>query len=115
MSSCGTTLVARARDAGSRLESGLRDIMAEHACVGDVRGRGLLLGMEIVSDRESMAPDHERGARISARCLDLGLSMNVVQRVGAGGVFRIAPPLTVTDAELDRGLEILAEAIAGTP
>ena len=108
-------LVARARDAGWRLESGLRDIMAEHACVGDVRGRGLLLGMEIVSDRESMAPDHERGARISARCLDLGLSMNVVQRVGAGGVLRIAPPLTVTDAELDRGLEILAEAIAGTP
>lgn len=42
--------------------------------------------------------------------------MNVVQRVGAGGVFRIAPPLlTVTDAELDRRLEILAEAIAGTP
>ena len=108
-------LVARARDAGWRLESGLRDIMAEHACVGDVRGRGLLLGMEIVSDRESMAPDHERGARISARCLDLGLSMNVVQRAGAGGVFRIAPPLTVTDAELDRGVEILAEAIAGTP
>ena len=107
-------LVARAAQAGARLEQGLRHLMAEHECIGDVRGRGLLLGMEIVADRVTMTPDHERGSRITARCLDLGLSMNVVQRVGAGGVFRIAPPLTVTDAELDRGLEILAEAIATT-
>lgn len=107
-------LVARAGQAGAHLEAGLRQLMAEHDCVGDVRGRGLLLGMEIVADRATMTPDHERGAQITARCLDLGLSMNVVQRVGAGGVFRVAPPLTVTDAELDRGLEILAEAIATT-
>jgi 2,2-dialkylglycine decarboxylase (pyruvate) len=104
-------LVARAVQAGACLEAGLRQLMAEHECIGDVRGRGLLLGMEVVADRATMTPDHERGARITERCLDLGLSMNVVQRVGAGGVFRIAPPLTVTDAELDRGLEILSEAI----
>lgn len=107
-------LVARAAQAGARLQAGLRELMTEHECVGDVRGRGLLLGMEIVADRATMTPDHERGSRITARCLDLGLSMNVVQRVGAGGVFRIAPPLTVTDDELDQGLEILAEAIATT-
>lgn len=107
-------LVARAAQAGAHLEHGLRALMAEHECVGDVRGRGLLLGMEVVADRESMAPDPERGSRITRRCLELGLSMNVVQRAGAGGVFRIAPPLTVTDAELERGLEILGEAIATT-
>ena len=107
-------LVSRAAEAGARLEGGLRELMAEHACVGDVRGRGLLLGLEVVADRASMDPDHERGARITARCLELGLSMNVVQRADAGGVFRIAPPLTVTDAELDRGLEILAAAVADT-
>ncbi len=107
-------LVARAVAAGARLELGLRRLMSEHECVGDVRGRGLLLGMEIVADRVSMAPDDERGSRITARCLELGLSMNVVQRAGAGGVFRIAPPLTVTDDELDRGLEILGEAISTT-
>jgi 2,2-dialkylglycine decarboxylase (pyruvate) len=107
-------LVARAAQAGAHLEQGLRALMAEHECVGDVRGRGLLLGVEVVADRASMAPDHERGARITQRCLELGLSMNVVQRVGAGGVFRIAPPLTVSDAELDLGLQILTEAIATT-
>lgn len=107
-------LVARAVTAGARLERGLRTLMRDHECVGDVRGRGLLLGLEVVADRASMAPDDERGAAITARCLELGLSMNVVQRAGAGGVFRIAPPLTVTDDELDRGLEILGEAISTT-
>ena len=107
-------LVERAAVAGARLAEGLRELMATHECVGDVRGRGLLLGMEIVKDRDTMAPDHERGGRITARCLELGLSMNIVQRAGMGGVFRIAPPLTITDAELDRGLAILAEAIATT-
>lgn len=107
-------LVARAAEAGARLEAGLRALMDEHECVGDVRGRGLLLGLEVVPDRGSRTPDDERGARITARCLELGLSMNVVQRAGAGGVFRIAPPLTVTDDELDQGLAILREAIVTT-
>lgn len=105
-------LVERAAVAGRRLADGLRELMAANECVGDVRGRGLLLGMEIVTDRESMAPDNERGARITDRCLELGLSMNIVRRAGMGGVFRIAPPLTISDAELDRGLAILTEAIA---
>lgn len=107
-------LVARAASAGAWLKDGLRALQDQHECVGDVRGRGLLLGMEIVKDRETFAPDHERGARITARCLELGLSMNIVQREGMGGVFRIAPPLTVTDAELEQGLAILGEAIATT-
>ncbi|MDX2005344.1 MAG: aspartate aminotransferase family protein [Meiothermus sp.] len=105
-------LAERAGVAGVRLRAGLEGIMARQACVGDVRGRGLLLGMEIVKDRETLEPDHELGARITARCLELGLSMNIVQRPGMGGVFRIAPPLTITDAEIDRGVEILEEAIA---
>ncbi len=100
--------------AGRWLADGLRELMAANECVEDVRGRGLLLGMEILKDRESLAPDHERGARITARCLELGLSMNIVQRAGIGGVFRIAPPLTITDAELEWGLAILTEAIATT-
>ncbi len=104
-------LVQRAVVAGSRLQAGLRALMEAHPCIADVRGRGLLLGAEVVTDAQSLATDHDRGARISARCLELGLSMNIVARAGAGGVLRIAPPLTASDAELDRGLEILDEAI----
>jgi 2,2-dialkylglycine decarboxylase (pyruvate) len=105
-------MAERAQIAGARLTEGLEAIMQRHACIGDARGRGLLRGLEIVRDRESREPDHERGDRITAKCLDLGLSMNVVRLPGMGGVFRIAPPLTVTDDEIDLGLSILDEAIA---
>ena len=105
-------LVDRAKVAGARLEAGLRTLQQRFPCIGDVRGKGLLLGMEIVTDRQSKEPAPELGARITNRCLDLGLSMNIVQLPGMGGVFRIAPPLTVSDSEIDVGLELLEKAIA---
>ncbi len=105
-------LAARAVEAGQRLGDGLRSLQQRHDCIGDVRGRGLLLGMEIVKDRQSRTPDNGLGYRIGQTCMELGLSMNVVQLPSMGGVFRIAPPLTVSDDEIDLGLEILGRAIA---
>jgi 2,2-dialkylglycine decarboxylase (pyruvate) len=104
-------LAARAVSAGARLAAGLRELAGAHECIGDVRGRGLLLGVEIVADRVTRKPAPQVGAAISRRCFELGLSMNIVQLPAMGGVFRIAPPLTVSDAELDLGLEILDRAI----
>ena len=51
----------------------------------------------------------ELGAAITSRCFELGLSMNIVNLPMMGGVFRIAPPMTVSDAEIDTGLEILEQ------
>ena len=104
-------LVERANTAGARLQSGLRALQQRFGGIGDVRGRGLLLGMEIVVDRQSKRPAAELGAAITRRCMELGLSMNVVQLPGMGGVFRIAPPLTVSDSEIDLGLDLLGRAI----
>lgn len=104
-------LADRARAMGARLQAGLVALMGEFECIGDVRGRGLLLGMEIVSDRASKTAAPELGARIAACALQLGLSMNIVNLRGMGGVFRIAPPLTITEAEIDLGLSILREAL----
>ena len=104
-------LVAQAAERGERLRAGLLELQQRHECVGDVRGRGLLQGIELVTDRDSRAPADELGRRVTAECLALGLHMNVVQLPGMGGVFRIAPPLTVSDAELDLGLEILDQAL----
>ncbi len=105
-------LTQRARTAGHRLESGLRNLQEEFDCIGDVRGRGLFLGMEIVKDRASKKAAPELGAAITEACMKLGLSMNIVQLPGMGGVFRIAPPLTVSDDEIDLGLRLLRQAIA---
>ena len=107
------SLADRARTAGARLRKGLETIRDDFDCVGDVRGRGLLLGMEIVEDKVSKAPAPELGSRITDKAMELGLSMNIVNLPGMGGVFRIAPPLTVTDEEIDLGLSILRDAIAG--
>jgi 2,2-dialkylglycine decarboxylase (pyruvate) len=104
-------LAERAATAGERLRTGLLELQQRHESIGDVRGRGLLLGVEIVADRESRKPAPETGAAISRRCFELGLSMNIVQLPSMGGVFRIAPPLTVKDAELDLGLDMLDRAI----
>ena len=79
--------------------------------IGDVRGRGLLVGLELVHDRETKQPANELGAAVTQRCLELGLHMNVVQMPAMGGVFRIAPPLTSTFDELQLGLQILDQAI----
>lgn len=105
-------LAERALTAGARLRAGLEELQQRYECIGDVRGRGLLLGVEIVADRTSKKPAPEVGAAVSRRCFELGLSMNIVQLPGMGGVFRIAPPLTVSDAELDLGLDILDRALA---
>jgi 2,2-dialkylglycine decarboxylase (pyruvate) len=105
-------LVERARVAGARLEAGLRTLQREFECIGDVRGRGLLLGLELVKDRSTREAAPELGAAITRECMRLGLSMNIVQLPGMGGVFRIAPPLTVSDAEIDLGLELLGQAVA---
>ena len=104
-------LVEQATARGERLKDGLVSLQQKHECVGDVRGRGLLLGLEIVVDRRTKAPGFELGARIMEEAMRRGLSMNIVKLPGMGGVFRIAPPLTVTEAEIDRGLEIMSDAI----
>ena len=105
-------LAARAVTAGARLARGLRELQDRFECIGDVRGRGLLLGMEIVADRETKRAAPELGGAITDRCFALGLSMNIVNLPGMGGVFRIAPPMTVTDDEIDLGVEILGQAMA---
>ena len=104
-------LTARARLMGARLEKGLRELQSRHECIGDVRGRGLLRGVEIVADRTTKIPASELGAAITRACMSLGLSMNIVQLPGMGGVFRIAPPLTVSEQEIDLGVELLDKAI----
>ncbi|MFF8788827.1 aspartate aminotransferase family protein [Streptomyces sp. NPDC015125] len=101
----------RAHSLGAFLRHGLADIARRHEVVADIRGRGLLAGLELVVDRETKQTSDELGARVTRRCLELGLHMNIVQLPGMGGVFRIAPPLTATEDELSLGLTMLDTAI----
>ena len=94
-------LIENARTMGEYLMEQLRRLQERHECIGDVRGRGLMVGVELVADRESSRPVPEFGAAVSRRCFDLGLSMNIVRLPGMGGVFRMAPPLVIGTDEID--------------
>ena len=105
-------LAQKADELGNYLMDGLRLLQEKYEAIGDLRGRGLLLGLEIVTDRDSKTPDKEYLNRLSERCFELGLNIN---RVGGPlAVWRIAPPLTVSKPELDQALEILDRAFSTT-
>ena len=104
-------LLARAREMGDYLVAGLRGLARRHEEIGDIRGIGLLRGVELVKDRETREPHHELGALTTARCLELGLSMNIRRRPERGSVWRIAPPLTVKREDIDVAMTIFDQAL----
>lgn len=104
-------LVDRAARLGQRLRAGLADLQHRYEQIGDIRGRGLLQGLELVTDKNSKTPADALGAEVTAACLKRGLHMNIVQLPGMGGIFRIAPPLTIAESELQEGLDILDDAL----
>ena len=106
-------LVELARVRGHHLLGRLRELATRHEQIGDVRGRGLLVGLELVTDRESREPADALGAAVTAECLRRGLSMNVVRAGTSANCFRMAPPLSITEEEIDTAVTILDEAIAG--
>lgn len=104
-------LVERAAKLGDRLRDRLVDLQGRYDVVGDVRGRGLLQGIELVTGKSTRTPADALGAAITSACLERGLHMNIVQLPGMGGIFRIAPPLTISEADLDTGLDILEDSV----
>ncbi len=103
-------LAEQARDLGDYLLSQLRDLQQRHPIIGDVRGRGLLLGVELVTDRKTKTPALEVGTAVGQRCLELGACLNIGRR-SMSGVFRIAPPLIVTRDEIDLAIAIFDQAL----
>ena len=104
-------MAERAVRMGALLKAGLDDLKNRYAIIGDVRGRALLWGVEIVKDRDTREPDHDLGSAITQRCMERGLSMNIVNFPGSSSVWRIAPPLTVSTEEIDSALTIMRGAI----
>jgi 4-aminobutyrate aminotransferase len=99
------------RARGEQLRAGLRAHLDAHAVVADVRGPGLMVGCELMT--ADGAPDAARVAAVAAHCRDEGrvLLMNAGT---AGNVLRWMPPLVVTEAEIDRGLDAFGAALAAT-
>lgn len=100
-------LSARADAMGARLRAGLAEATAGLDVVGDIRGRGLAIGVDLVADRDSRTRDPRLAARVVYRAWELGA---VVYYVG-GNVLEVTPPLVINEAEVDRAVDILTTAI----
>lgn len=100
-------LAERARTLGAHLRAGLLALKQRQAAIGDVRG--LLLGLDLVEDRATKAPAPELAQRVARTCLELGMMTSVVR--GGLGIFRIAPPLTISKEEIELALEIFDAAL----
>lgn len=99
-------LVENSREVGSYLENGLRKLQEKYDCIGDVRGKGMMLGVEFVKKDGAFAP--ELRDKIEMACFNKGLII-----LGCGdSVIRWSPPLILTKENVDVALEIFDEAIA---
>ncbi|MBL0143921.1 MAG: aspartate aminotransferase family protein [Betaproteobacteria bacterium] len=100
-------LVENAARVGARALERMAQWRDRFSLVGDVRGRGLLLGVELVEDRDSREPANAAAERILYRALDRGLSF----KTSMGNVLTLTPPLVTTQADMDRALAILEECL----
>lgn len=106
----GPQFIERVQRVGARLREGLQGLAARHPMVGDVRGRGLALGLELVSDRRTRSPvPVATTAKIIYRACELGA---VFFYVGLrGNVLEFTPPLILSESEADAGVAILDQAL----
>ncbi len=100
-------LLENATRMGERLMAGLRALAERHQVIGDVRGLGLMVGVELVTDRQTRHPAPELRDRLVQACFQRGMLV-----LGAGtNVLRFMPPLNIRSEEIDLALEVLDEAL----
>ncbi len=99
----------RANHIGKIIRTRLEKMQEKYSVVGDVRGLGAMMAMELVTDRESKAPASKLTKELSSYALEHGLL--TVTAGPMGNVFRLLPPLLISDAELNKGLDILEEGL----
>jgi 4-aminobutyrate aminotransferase len=103
-------LVKNSADVGAYLKSELQKLMRKHDCIGDVRGMGMMLGVEFVADKASNKPAPELRDRVEFACFERGLII-----LGAGtNTIRWSPPLILTRENVDVAIEIFDAAIAAS-
>ena len=103
-------LAENAAAQGEFIMNRIREMSSRHRLIGEVRGSGLLIGIELVLDRETKAPASRECGKLVLRCQQLGL---LVHYVGIfSNVVELTPPLVLTRAEAAAGLEIFDQALS---
>jgi 4-aminobutyrate aminotransferase-like enzyme len=100
-------LCARSEHLGNLLMAKMKEMMAKYAIIGDVRGKGCLLGIELVKDKATKEPFEEAGKLVYQHAFRKGLAW-----IPAGHILRMSPPMVMDDAAALKGLAIIEESIA---
>jgi 4-aminobutyrate aminotransferase len=103
----GNEYMENATKVGQYALDALEEIMVHHPSIGNVRGKGLMIGVEFVKDRETKDPAKE----LTDRVVELAFERGLLMLSCAKSVIRLAPPLSISKSELDEGLKIFVEAI----
>ncbi len=101
-------LLTHAQTLGNHALARMQAMMERHAIIGDVRGRGLMLGIELVRDRQTKEPATDEAEQVLYAALAQGLSFKLTR----GNIITLMPPLTITQAELDWALDIVETSVA---
>jgi len=100
-------LIEKSKEMGDYIQNRLHELKKEHELIGDVRGRGLLIGVDLVTDGETKERAVKEAAKICWRCWERGLILTFFSK----SVLRIAPPLVITKKEVDNALDIIEKSI----
>lgn len=100
-------LMDHANRMGDRIKSAFKKMSEKYEMIGDIRGHGLSIGVDLVLDRETKVPHRDAATKICYRCYEKGLILIFL----ADGVLRIQPPLVIKEDDVDRAMEIINESI----
>lgn len=101
-------LIDNANIQGDYIVDRFKSMMQKYDCIGDVRGTGLLIGVDIVKDRKTKERDVNKTAKICWRCWEKGMILAFF----SGSVLRVAPPLILSSEEAEKAMDIIEESIA---
>ena len=99
---------AKARKIGAHMKERLEALGQRYELIGDIRGRGQLVGIELVRDRYTKEPATAEGKAITKHCFENGLIFSVRRN---GSVLRFVPPATTTADQIDSAMDLLGKAI----
>jgi 4-aminobutyrate aminotransferase-like enzyme len=100
-------LLQACAEMGQYATEGLDEMKPRHSLIGDIRGPGLLIGIELVRDQQTREPATAETLEVYRRAVDLGVIFGTTKYAGLGNVLKVKPPFTITRAQLDRVLDVL--------
>jgi len=105
-------LLQACTEMGKYATDGLLAMAPRHPLIGDIRGPGLLIGIELVRDQRTREPAAAEAAEAERRARDLGVILGTTRYAGLGNVLKIKPPFTITTAQIDRVLDVLDQVLS---